>query len=68
MWQLILLKYLHIVQFIESVNAGLQLDWNGVLNYLWIHINIIVYTFQTFLDYIIKCFIDTSRFFIELNK
>jgi hypothetical protein len=30
MWDLILLKDLHIVQFIENVNASLQLDWNGV--------------------------------------
>jgi hypothetical protein len=27
----ILLKGLQIVQFIECVNVGLQLDWNGVL-------------------------------------
>ncbi len=32
MWQLILSKDLQIVQFLENVNAGLQLDWNGVLN------------------------------------
>jgi hypothetical protein len=36
MWQFILLKYLQIVQFIESVNVGLQLDWNGVLKCLWV--------------------------------
>jgi hypothetical protein len=34
MWQLILLKDLHIVQFIENVNVGLQLDRNGVLKCL----------------------------------
>jgi hypothetical protein len=34
MGQLIVLKDLQIVQFIESVNVGLQLDWNGVLKCL----------------------------------
>jgi hypothetical protein len=34
MWQFILLKELQIVQLIESVNAGLKLDWNGVLKCL----------------------------------
>jgi hypothetical protein len=34
MWDLILLKDLQIVQFIESVNASFQLDWNGVLKCL----------------------------------
>jgi hypothetical protein len=34
MWQFILLKDLHIVQFIENVNVGFQLDWNGVLKCL----------------------------------
>ncbi len=31
MWPLILLKDLQTMQFIENVNVGLQLDWNGVL-------------------------------------
>jgi hypothetical protein len=31
MWQFILLKDLQIVQFIESVNASFQLNWNGAL-------------------------------------
>jgi hypothetical protein len=34
MRQLIILKDLQIVQFIESVHAGLQLDWNDVLKCL----------------------------------
>jgi hypothetical protein len=34
MWQLILLKDLQKVQFIESVNVGLKLDKNGVLKCL----------------------------------
>jgi hypothetical protein len=33
-WQLIILKDLQIVQFIESVNVGIQVDWNGVLKCL----------------------------------
>ncbi len=32
--QLILLNFLQIVQFVESVNVGFQLDWNGVLKCL----------------------------------
>ncbi len=44
MWDLILLKDLQIMQFIESVNAGFQLDWNGVLKcYKYVHIDIIAY-------------------------
>jgi hypothetical protein len=39
------------MQFIESVNVGFRLDWNGVLSvYEYVNIYIIAYTFQIFLD------------------